>query len=153
MALAKRSFLVVLIMFFLAAVFLLGIFPPNTPRTFLNQRRAVLSITDVTMPERKYAAQRPGAGYACNLNDLSEQGLVDGVLASGTRAEYDFEIRCLQGSGQKAMGYTITAVPVSPGTTGKYAVCADQSGEVWYSEDGLVSDCLALRKPVERKYR
>ena len=31
-------------------------------------------------------------------------------------------------SGQrtKVMGYTITAVPVSPGNTGKYAVCADE---------------------------
>jgi len=112
----------------------------------------MLSIRDLSTAERKYAAQRPGAEYACNLNDLSEQGLVDGVLASGTRAGYQFEIRCLQDSAPKVMGYIITAVPVSPGTTGKYAVCADQSGEVWYNENGVVSDCLAMRKPVERKY-
>jgi hypothetical protein len=32
-------------------------------------------------------------------------------------------------------------------------LCADQSGEVWYSEHGLVSDCLSMRKQVEKKYR
>lgn len=151
MALAKRSFLLVLIVFFMLVL----IWPTSltTPRMFLNQRRAMLSIRDLSTAERNCAAQRPGAGYACNLNDLSEQGLVDGVFASGTRAGYHFEIRCLQDSGPKVMGYTITSVPVSPGTTGKYAVCADQSGEVWYGEDGLASDCLAMRKPVERKYR
>src|SRR5215472_13477615 len=150
MPLAKRSFLIVLIVFFILAL----IWPPSltTSRIFLNQRRAMLSIRDLSTAERKYAAQRPGAGYACNLNDLSEQGLVDGVFASGTRNGYHFEIQCLRDSGPKVMGYAITAVPVSPGTTGKYAVCADQSGEVWYAENGLVSDCFAMRKPVERKY-
>ncbi|HEX2714416.1 MAG TPA: hypothetical protein VHM88_19660, partial [Candidatus Acidoferrales bacterium] len=147
---AKSSFLIVLIVFFILAL----IWPTSltTSQIFLNQRRAMLSIRDLSTAEHKYAAQRPGAGYACNLNDLSEQGLVDGVLASGTRNGYHFEIRCLQNSGPNVMGYTITAVPVSPGTTGKYAVCADQRGEVWYSENGLASDCLAMRKPVERKY-
>ena len=156
MTVAKRTFLA-LVVFPVSAVFLLGIFPPSSPRVFLNQRRAVLSITSVSNAEHKYAAERPSAGYACNLSELStqdsEDSLVDSVLASGMKAGYYFKLQCPQDSGPKVTRYTITAVPTIPGTTGDYALCADQSGQVWYSEKGSPSDCLSTHKPVERKYR
>lgn len=91
--------------------------------------------------------------YACKLSDLGEQNLVDQVLASGTKSGYHFELRCLQQGSQKVTGYAITALPVMPGRTGNYALCADQSGEIWYSENGKASDCLAMHKPIERKYK
>ena len=112
-----------------------------------------MSIREVNLAQQSYSAQHPRTGYACTLTDLGEKGGVDGVLASGTKAGYHFEIQCPQRGAQKAEKFIITAVPVNPGVTGQYALCADQSGEVWYSELGLVSDCLAMRKPVERKYR
>ena len=152
---AKRSILVVILAFLILVV----VWPPSlsTPRVFLNQRRAVLSIEDVSLAESKYAAQHPAAGYACSLSDLGEQGsgigLVDRVLASGTKAGYHFEIQCPQRESQKVARYAIIATPVNPGTTGKYALCSDQSGLIWYSENGSVSDCLAMHKPIERKYR
>jgi len=153
MAFARRSFLVGLIVFIAAAIF--AAFPPplSTPRIFLNQRRATMSIREVNLAQQNYSAQHPRTGYACNLDDLGEQGAVDGVLTSGTKAGYHFEIQCPQRGAQKAERFTITAVPVNPGVTGQYALCADQSGEVWYSEHGLVSDCLAMRKQVGSKYR
>ena len=161
MAFAKRTFLAVFIVMFASAVFFLAIFPPSTPRIFLNQRRAVESIRQLNVAEHDYAAQHPDAGFACNLSDLGEQGSesrssvghVDRVLASGTKASYHFEILCPQDDSQKATRYTITAVPVEAGMTGKYALCSSQSGEIWYSENGTASDCLAMRKPVEQKYR
>ena len=112
-----------------------------------------MSIREVNLAQQNYSAQYPRIGYACNLADLSEQGAVDRVLASGTKGGYRFEIQCPQRGAQKAERFTITAVPVNPGVTGQYALCADQSGEVWYSEQGLVSDCVAMRKQVGRKYR
>jgi hypothetical protein len=155
MAWAKRSILVVILVFFILVV----VWPwsLSTPRMFLNQLRAVRSIEDVTLAERKYAARHPETGYACNLSDLGEQGteigLVDRVLASGTKSWYHFDIRCAQNGNQKATAYTITALPVEPGHTGTYALCSDQRGEIWYSENGSAADCLETRKPIEQKYR
>jgi hypothetical protein len=149
MAFAKHSFLVGLTVLTSAAIW--GAFRPlSTPRIFLNQRHATISIAEVNLAQQNYSAQHPRTGYACTLSDLGEQGTVDRVL---TKAGYRFEIQCPQRGAQKAERFTITAVPVSPGVTGQYAFCADQSGEVWYSEHGSVSDCLATRKQVERKYR
>jgi hypothetical protein len=160
MAVRKRTFLMVLTAFFMAIVFWLGIFPPKTPRVFLNQRRAVENIRNVNLAEHEYVAHHSDTGFACNLSDLGEHGseplsrvaFVDRVLASGTKYSYHFDIRCPQGGG-KATAYTITAVPVEPGTTGEYALCTDQTGEIWYSESGVASDCLAMHKPIEQKYR
>jgi hypothetical protein len=152
MAFARRPFLVGLIVL-ISAVILGAFLPLSTPRTFLNQRRATMSIREVNLAQQNYFAQRPRTGYACSLSDLGEQRMVDGVLASGTKAGYHFEIQCPQRGAQKAASFTITAVPLNPGVTGRYALCADQRGEVWYSENGLVSDCLAMRKQVGRQYR
>ena len=161
MEFGKRKLLMALTVFSVGIVFWLGIFPPVTPRVFLNQRRAVESIRNLKLAELEYAARHPDIGFACRLSDLSKQGsepasrvaLVDPVLASGTKSWYRFEIRCARRDIQKATSYTIAAIPVEPGTTGKYALCTDQTGEIWFSESGVVSDCLAMHKPVEQKYR
>jgi hypothetical protein len=160
MTVGKRGFLLALAAFFLAIVFWLGIYPPKTPRIFLNQRRAVASIRSLNLAEHDYAARHPNIGFACNLGDLDEQGskassrvaLADRVLASGTKSSYRFDIRCPSSVGM-APAYTITAVPAELGITGQYALCADQSGEIWYSENGSPSGCFATRKPVEQKYK
>jgi hypothetical protein len=155
MAWAKRSILVVILVFFILVV----VWPRSlsTPRIVLNQHSAVRSIEDVSLAERKYAARHPETGYACNLSDLGEQGseigLVDRLLASGAKSGYHFDIRCPQNGNQKATAYTITALPVEPGHTGTYALCSDQRGEIWYSENGSAADCLETRKPIEQKYR
>jgi type IV pilus assembly protein PilA len=153
--------LIVSLAFFALAVFLLGTSPLSHPRIFMNQRRAVSSLRHLNRAQQVYAAGQPEVGFACNISDLGGEasgpsptgGLVDRVLASGTKSAYRFEIRRPQRRGHNATAYTVTAVPVVPGTTGDYALCTDQSGEVWYSENGSPSDCLAMRKPVERKYR
>lgn len=156
MAFAKQIVLVGFVVLLIAGVFLGG-FSLYEPRVFLNQHRAILSIEDTSLAEQKYAARHPETGYACNLRDLGEQGSevrrVDRVLASGTKAGYHFEIQCPQRESQKISHYAIIATPVNPGTTGKYALCTDQSGQIWYSENGSAVDCLEMRKPIEQKYR
>ena len=144
----------------LVAVLLLGILLPlKTPRITLNHHRAAQSIRDLSLAEHSFALQHPEAGFACHLGELGEQGvgppvgLIDRVLASGTKSSYHFELRCSQSTSEKVTAYTITALPTKPGTTGVYALCTDQSGEIWYSENGSASDCLATHKPVEAKYR
>lgn len=155
--LLKRLFLGVLIVLLISVVVGLIFAPLSQPRIPYNHSRAIHSITDLSLAESNFAIRHPSTGFACNLGDLEQSsepvplaGSVDRVLASGTKAGYHFEILCPQGS-QSVTGYAITAVPVSPGITGKYAFCADQSGQVWYSENGLALDCLAKHKPVERQ--
>lgn len=61
-----------------------------------SRRRAILSITQLGLAERICALRQPSSGYSCELSDLGEQGLVDSVLASGTKSGYHFEIRRLR---------------------------------------------------------
>ena len=152
MKLGKKIFLAVLTIFVSALFLLVILVPLDQPRVPMNHRRAVKSIQTLNLAEHTYAARHPEAGFACNLSDLSDADLIDRVLASGTRAAYYFELRCLEhGKGKAATSYTVTALPIVAGTTGKYAFCADQGGDIWYSENGSASDCLAMRKPVEQK--
>jgi hypothetical protein len=144
----------------LVAVGLLGIFLPlETPRVTLNHHRAVQSIRDLNSAEHTYALQHSKTEFACRLSELGEQGvgppagLIDRVLASGTKSSYRFDLRCSQGESEKATAYTITALPTTPPTTGAYAFCTDQSGEIWYSANGSASDCLAKNNPVDAQYR
>jgi hypothetical protein len=86
MAFARRSFLVGLIVLISAVIW--GAFRPlSTPRIFLNQRRATMSIREVNLAQQNYSAQHPRTGYACDLSALGEQGTVDGVLSSGTKLD------------------------------------------------------------------
>lgn len=157
----KAMLLAVVIVALASAVFWLAVFPPMASRVLLNQHRAVQSIRNLNRAEHRYAALHPDAGFACNLSDLGEQdpqqppgvGLVDKVLASGTKASYHFVVHCTEDREPKVLSYTITAVPVTPGTSGKYALCTDQGGEIWYSEEGSPSGCLAIHKPIEKNYR
>jgi hypothetical protein len=158
MVLVKRISIVLGLVLVSTLIFL-AIFPPDTPRVFLNQRRAVQSIRVLNGAEKTYAEQHPMVGFACRIADLDgnnpEQppaSLPDLVLLSGTKAGYHFEARCTPGDSYKTTNYTITAVPTKPGITGEYALCSDESGQAWYSENGSISDCLAMHKPIERKY-
>jgi len=117
----------------------------------MNQRRAVESIRAIVLAEKEYAERRPDNSFACSLGELS--GLLDQVLTSGTKSSYHFEIACTYVERQKATAYAITAKPTKPGITSMYAFCADQTGEIWYSDNGLVPDCFATRKQIERKYK
>ena len=152
MTVAKRTFLAILIVLSLCVIWL-ATSPLITPRIPFNHRRAIERTNDLNLAEHNYAVRYPGSGYACSLGDLGKQGLVDERLGAGTLSGYHFEIRCPQTNDQLPTGYAITALPVEPGRTGTYAFCTDQSGEIWYSEKGSASDCLAVRKPIERKYR
>jgi hypothetical protein len=151
-AFVKPALLVAIGILAMAALYV-GSRPLSTERISLNQRRASLSVEDVSLAERKYETAHSETGYACDLSDLGEVGLVDPVLASGTKAGYHFEIRCTERGNQKVTHYAIIATPVNPGTTGKYAVCADESEQIWYSEVGSAADCLETRKPIGPRYR
>lgn len=157
----QRLLIALPLLLLLAMIVLAALLPREPSRIFLNQFRAVKSIQEVNLAQQDYAKRNPNAGFACRLADLGEQNsaatsegvFVDGVLASGTKAGYEFQIRCLASSTKKWASYTITAVPTRQGITGEYALCSDNSGEIWYSENGSAPDCLQEHKPVGRSYR
>jgi hypothetical protein len=136
----------------------LALFPPMASRIFMNQRRAVISIRKIGLAESDFAARN--VGFGCSLKELAEMGSkdasgvsqVDGILVSGTKSGYRFDLRCTQLGDKRATEYTLTAVPVEPGKTGMYAFCSDQRAKVWYSENGMAADCLSTRNPIEKKY-
>jgi hypothetical protein len=158
---AKRASLVAFGILFVLTIFFLTAFPPATPRVLLNHRRAVKSIRTFNLAESDHVSRYPEVGFACNITDLAPEldpeqpstgPLRDRVLLSGKKAGYLFEIRCLQNDGQKAVGYNVTAVPTQPGVTGTFALCSDQTGQVWYSENGSAEDCLKMRKQIGHEY-
>jgi hypothetical protein len=151
----SRKFLAVVVLLGSALILIAVLLPHEPPRTVLNQFRAAKNIQKLITAEQKYTARHPDIGFACNIGGLheehsdSEDSLVDSILASGIESGYHFEIRCPQGSSQKVTTYTVTALPVVLGKTGNYAICSDQGGMIWYSENGSASDCLAMHKPME----
>jgi hypothetical protein len=132
---------------------------PEPSRTFMNQRRAAVSIQSVIVAQRNFDAQHPDSGFACSLEELaSTETLDDGsapgidrLLASGEKAGYDFDIRCDASAAGRAARYTVTAVPTQPGVTGNWAICSDQRGQIWFSPNGSASDCLGGRRLIDLK--
>src|SRR3954447_1490720 len=80
----------------------LALFPPMASRIFMNQRRAVISIRKIGLAESDFAARN--VGFGCSLKELAEMGSkdasgvsqVDGILVSGTKSGYRFDLRCTQ---------------------------------------------------------
>src|ERR1700730_2749962 len=73
--------------------------------------------------------------------------------ASGTRNSYHFEILCPQGNQSK--GYALHNYCRAGRSRNDWQVCVVliSKWRIWYSENGSASDCLAMHKPVEQKYR
>ena len=71
--------------------------------------------------------------YETNLSNLQKSGavssaaadLIDSVLATGTKSGYTFSYTT-----SNNLGYTITASPTNPGTTGQRYFYTDQSGVI-----------------------
>lgn len=130
--------------------------PPCAPRIVLNQHWAVTTVREAISRERDYATSLPGKGWACDSRDFAlpaNAGVFAGrAVVSDVRAGYQFEIECPLRRNQEITNYTITAIPVEPGVSGKFAICSDQTGHIWYSQTGLRSVCLALRRDIEPAY-
>lgn len=121
---AKRRLLPLLVGILALAMLLIAMFRPEASRVFLNQLHAAQSIRSLNAAEQRYKAQHPDKGFACGVEDLSPQ-TTDGLAY----------------------------VPTKLGIYGNYALCSDQTGEVWYSENGSAPDCLRIRKPIGQEYR
>jgi hypothetical protein len=90
--------------------------------------------------------------YANGLEDLGKCGLIDKVLASGTKQGYRFELT----SGAKAPEFTWMAVasPVKPGVTGSRHFAVNHEGVIYTSDTPFVLDGVTCKikggKPLGR---
>ncbi|HEY6305796.1 MAG TPA: prepilin-type N-terminal cleavage/methylation domain-containing protein [Candidatus Angelobacter sp.] len=106
-----------------------------------NEAAAVASMNVIHTAEAVYSNTYPQVGYAGNLADLGSHGsncettgktnsciIRDEALTSGVKGGYTFE---LVGDGRVPdANYTLTAAPESPGTSGRCAYTADESGQI-----------------------
>jgi type IV pilus assembly protein PilA len=116
-----------------------------------NESAAIHSLGAIQQAELMYSVTYPSHGYACSLRALGDDSsagppsadaaqLLRNNMATGSRDGYIFTIgNCakvsLHGT-DRATGYTVTAVPVTPGRTGHRGFCSDESGVIKYDPTG-----------------
>ena len=125
---------------------------PNLLRSRLaaNEASAVASIRTITTAETSYSTTFPNVGYTCTMSELgppaagqpvstSAGGILDAVLASGTKRGYTFALTNCTGTPRAS--YSSAAVPQSVGATGTRSFCSDASGIIWQGADGTAATC------------
>jgi len=108
-----------------------------------NESSAVSSLRMLNSSCASYAMLY--GGYPRNLSNLGSDGsagsaaadLIDAALASGTKNGYVFTYTPgASGVNGNVLSYTITANPISPGTSGQRAFFTDQSGVIRANKAG-----------------
>jgi len=114
---------------------------PNLLRSKIaaNQSSAVASLRTINTSEVTYSSTY-NQGYTSTLAQLgpptsggavsTAAGLIDSVLASGTKSGYTFTYAASTAVNGSTPGYTITAVAVSEGTTGQNYYYTDDSNVI-----------------------
>jgi len=123
---------------------------PNLLRSRIaaNQASAVGSLRTINTAEITYASTY-NAGYSPTLAALAPPasgtpsataaGLIDSVLAGGTKSGYTFAYAPGAAVGGRIDTYTLNANPVTPGTTGTNYYFTDQSGVIRQNSAGVAS--------------
>jgi prepilin-type N-terminal cleavage/methylation domain-containing protein len=126
-------------------------------RIAANESAAVANIRSISTAEIAYAQTYPDLGYTCTLAALgppasgdplssTAAGVIDSVLASGTKQGYSFVLtNC---TGTPVSTYNSGGVPMNS-STGARSFCSDASGIIWYAEDGTVSTCQSSGKVLK----
>ena len=99
-------------------------------RLFANETSAIASLRVIVTGEITYASTAGNGSFGSSA-ELVEQGLIDAALGSGTKDGYSLTV-----TPDGSSGFTVTAVPVTVGTTGQRGFFADQTGVIRFSEDG-----------------
>lgn len=106
-----------------------------------NELSAQKSLQTIEQAESIYGTNYPSAGYACTLQALSGESssgapsatasqLINGQLSTGIKDGYIFNITaCTKASNtERITGYTLTAIPATPGRTGDRGFCLESGG-------------------------
>ena len=138
---AQKGFTLIELLIVIAVIAILAaIAIPNllSSRKAANESSAISAVRTLISAQETYRSR-----YQTYCNDIgamgqpatagayssTEAGLVDDVLAGGTKSGYTLAVT------GTTTGYTVTAVPVTFGTTGERHFKADQSGVIMSSSD------------------
>jgi hypothetical protein len=124
---------------------------------FVNEAVSVAKLRTINRLQARYSEAHPKAGFACKLSLLksAEQAKdphydPEEFLISGMQSGYRFVVvTCHPGPTGVVAHYQVAALPIEPGKSGSRAFCTDESGLLWYDQDGSTADCLALRHSLE----
>jgi prepilin-type N-terminal cleavage/methylation domain-containing protein len=124
---------------------------PNLLRSRIaaNQASAVGSMRTINTAEITYASTY-NSGYSSSLSDLAPPaagasptstaaGLIDSVLAGGSKSGYTFTYTPGTAVGGRIETYTLAAAPTTVGTTGTNYYFTDQSGVIRQNSTGAAS--------------
>jgi type IV pilus assembly protein PilA len=103
-------------------------------RMAANETSAVSSIHSVNTAEIQYASSFPTVGYSVNLTALGPtgSGLIDSVLASGSKSGYVFTY-VQNPADTPADRYTFNADPVTRNVTGTRSFFSDERNTTRYN--------------------
>ena len=122
---------------------------PNLLRSKMaaNEASAVGSLRTINTAEVTYSSTY-GTGYA-DLSALGTSGLLDSVLAAGTKSGYTFTATATGGSGTSTSPFTTYTSSGNPlnSSSGTRAFCSDGSGVIRYVV-GL-SGCDSTSAPLQ----
>ena len=119
---------------------------PNLLRARMaaNESSAVASVRAIVTAQMSYSESHPESGYACSLPALGESQMLDGVLASGQKNGYRFEITGCEAEnpGGANKKYQVLAYPITANQTGVRAFCSDESAVIKQHSAGSGQNCL-----------
>lgn len=103
---------------------------PNLVQSRLaaNEASAISSVRTVVTAQLTFSATNSTGNYAADLATLQGQGLIDEALGSGLKDGYNF---ATAGAGQT---FTVTATPVTVGTTGNRGFFSDQTAVIRWGD-------------------
>jgi type IV pilus assembly protein PilA len=109
-------------------------------RMAANETSAVSSIHAVNTAEIQYASSFPTTGYSVNITALGPagSGLIDAVLAGGTKSGYVFTY-IQNPADTPSDAYTINADPVTRNVTGVRSFYSDQTNTTRYNLSGVAA--------------
>ena len=119
---------------------------PNLMRSRMaaNETAAVTALRTVSAAENTYFNACHRIGFAASLSELNTgticvggQGLIDETLATGTKSGYTFVYTSsAPNSWGTIRSYTVTAQPISTGSTGQRSFFLDQTDVIRYELNG-----------------
>ncbi len=95
-----------------------------------NEASAISAIRNIVTSHITFSATVGSGSYAADLPALQTAKLIDSVLGSGTKDGYSFA------STGGSIGFTITAEPLTAGSTGTRYFFSDESGVIRYNTGG-----------------
>lgn len=124
--------IVLQVIMILASIALPGL---KTTRKAANEATAVMSLRQLSDAQELFRPRQAIPHYAARLDTLKDAGLIDSVLATGSKSGYTFMFNGTPGNDT----YAFTATASSQTSSGDRSFYVDQTGVIRMAEDASVS--------------